>query len=91
MAGQVARFTPDLEAGRYEVLLSDQTPFRPNTAFNVRVRHRRGDQTVRMRPAESRRIGVFDFDEGTDGFVEIQAADSEGLVIADAVVFKSLQ
>lgn len=91
MAGQVARFTPDLEAGRYEVLLSDQTPFRPDTAFNVRVRHRRGDQTVRMRPAESRRIGVFDFDEGTDGFVEIQAADSRGLVIADAVVFKSFQ
>lgn len=29
----------------------------------------------------------FDFDEGTDGFVEILAGQSQGLVVADAVEF----
>jgi hypothetical protein len=86
-AGEYARFTPDLEAGSYEVRLSDATPFRPGTEFDVRVRHRGGETTVRVRPTDSRRIGRFDFDDGTDGFLEIVAAGSQGLVIADAVVF----
>jgi hypothetical protein len=32
-------------------------------------------------------LGNFEFNEGTDGFVEIHAGGSEGLVIADAVKF----
>jgi hypothetical protein len=41
-----------------------------------------------MRPVESRVIGDFDWDEGTDGFAEIQADGSRGLVVADAVEFR---
>jgi len=84
-AGEFARFTSDLQAGVYQVSFSDATPFRPDTEFDVRVRHAGGEATVRCRPATSRRIGRFEFHEGADGFVEIQAADSRGLVIADAV------
>jgi len=85
--GEFTRFTPDLAAGRYAVALSDATPFRPGTEFDVRVRHRGGDTTVRVRPEKSRQIGVFEFHEGMDGYVEILAAGSRGLVIADAVTF----
>jgi PKD repeat protein len=88
-AGEFARFTPDLKAGAYQVSLSDATPFRPGTEFDLRVRHRAGETVVRVRPSDSRRIGRFEFDEGTDGFVEILAQGSNGLVIADAVVFRA--
>ena len=86
--GESARFTPDLKAGNYEVSLSEQTPFRADTELNVLVRHRRGEQRVRLKPDSSRKIGIFEFEEGTDGFVELHPAGSKGLVIADAVVFK---
>jgi len=88
--GESARFTPDLEAGRYEVSLSDRTPFAAGAEFDVRVRHAGGDRRVRVRPEASRLIGRFDFQEGTDGFVEILAGGSRGLVVADAVVFRRL-
>ena len=86
-AGEFARFTPDLAAGSYEVSFSEATPFSPDSEFNVRVRHAGGETTVRVHPRTSRRIGRFAFADGCDGFVEIQAADSRGLVIADAVRF----
>jgi hypothetical protein len=88
-AGEFARFTPDLKAGTYDVALSEATPFRRGTAFDVRVRHRGGETTVRVRPGRSRRVGTFEFEEGTDGFVEVLAAGSKGLVVADAVVFEA--
>lgn len=87
-AGQFARFTPDLRSGRYEVSFSEQTPFSAGTEFDVRVRHRHGEQIVRMMPTESRQIGSFEFNEGTDGYVQIETGDSKGLVIADAVLFR---
>ena len=87
-AGEFVRFTPDLRSGRFEVALADKTPFRLGTEFDVRVRHRDGDSTVRVVPANSRTIGKFDFDEATDGFIEILAEGSQGLVIADAVHFR---
>jgi len=87
-ADEFVRFTPDLRSGRYEVALANETPFRPGTEFDVRVRHREGDSIVKLAPANSRTIGTFDFNEGTDGFVEILSEGSKGLVIADAVHFR---
>ena len=87
-AGEFARFTPDLQAGKYEVSFSERTPFGPETQFNVRVRHRLGERIVRVQPCKSRTIGTFEFDEGTDGYVEIRAGGSKGLVIADAIDFR---
>jgi hypothetical protein len=88
-ADEFIRFTPDLKAGEYNVMLSDATPFRPGTEFNVRVRHRHGKTMVRMCPQHARRIGTFWFDEGADGYVEIYTKQSKGLVIADAVEFQA--
>ncbi|MGD8240382.1 MAG: hypothetical protein PVH68_17645, partial [Armatimonadota bacterium] len=87
-ADAFARFTPDLQAGRYEVALHDDTPYGADAQFDVRVRHARGGATVRVRPEDSRVIGTFEFEEGMDGFVEIRAEGSKGLVIADAVTFR---
>ncbi len=89
-AGEFVRFTPDLKAGTYAVSFSEASPFGTNTEFEVRVRHRGGMSALRVRPDQTRRIGVFEFDEGTDGYVEIHADGSKGLIIADAVEFRSL-
>jgi hypothetical protein len=94
--GESVRFTPDLAAGKYEVSLVEQTPFRPSplvpadVRFPVRVRHRHGTERIEMKPLESRTIGTFEFDEGTDGYVEIHAGNSRGHVVADAVRFRRL-
>jgi hypothetical protein len=88
------RFTPELKAGAYDVSLLETTPFRPNERvaadirFAVRVRHRAGTSIVWVEPLKDRRIGTFDFAEGSDGWVEILARDSRGQVVADAVRFE---
>jgi hypothetical protein len=43
-----------------------------------------------MVPNPTKVIGTFEFNEGTDGFVEILAEGSEGQVPADAVIFKKI-
>lgn len=90
-ADAIARFTPDLRAGRYTVALSDETPFSPDASFNVRIRHAAGDETIRVEPALSRSLGTFEFLDGVDGFVEISAAGATGQVSVDAVVFTPVQ
>jgi hypothetical protein len=87
-AGEFARFTPDLRAGRYEVRFSDRTPFEGEAAFDVRIRHKEGADVLRVQPTRSLAVGTFAFDEGTDGFVELRAENSVGRVLADAVVFQ---
>ncbi len=82
-----ARFTPDLRAARYDVMLADETPFSADARFAVRIRHARGEETRWIEPAVSRKIGTFDFADGMDGFVEIATAGSRGQVCADAVAF----
>jgi hypothetical protein len=94
--GGFARFTPDLAAGTYEISLAEATPYSKVAGFRregpmrfrVRVRHADGEDSVWVRPLESRTIGRFRFEEGTDGFVEILAEGSHGQVLADALHFK---
>jgi PKD repeat protein len=85
--GEFVRFTPDLRAGVYRVAFHDATPFPPESRFAVRVRHASGVDTIHVQPAADRSIGTFAFDEGMDGWVEILAEGSGGLIIADAIVF----
>ena len=68
--------------------MNNQTPYKAGTSFALRVRHAAGENLVRVQPETSRAIGTFDFAEGTSGFVEILAADSRGIVIADAIDFR---
>lgn len=85
--GEFVRFTPDLRAREYRVAFHGATPFPPESRFTVCVRHASGADTIHVRPAADRFIGTFTFTEGMDGRVEILAEGSDGLVIADAVVF----
>jgi hypothetical protein len=105
-SGEFARFTPDLSAGIYQVFMPEivsswqDEPVR----FAVRVKHKNGVDTVWMEPKRSKsigtwdhlipnptkEIGTFEFNEGTDGFVEILAEGSRGQVPADAVIFKKV-
>ncbi len=88
-AGEFARFTPNLRPGRYEVAFTHETPFelQPDTRFRVVVKHRNGQEQLWVKPNQSRCIGEFEFDEGTEGYVELRAEGSTGHVLADAVCF----
>ncbi len=94
--GGFVRFQPDLAAGRYEVRFVEETPFRPtpqcpaDPRLRVRVRHRGGSATVWVEPLKSRTIGTFELNEGRDGYVQIEAVGSRGLVVADAVRFRRI-
>ncbi len=88
------RFTPRLPAaGRYEVRLF--YPAHPNRATNalVVVHGADGDKAVRVnqrkafRGDEGVRLGVFRFEAGEAGWVEIRNDGADGYVIADAVQF----
>ena len=90
-AGKLVRFTPDLRRGTYSVSFHDATGFAPDAQFVVRVRHRGGTDEIQVQPAQTRQIGQFEFDEGTDGYVQILAEGSTGLIVADAVVFRMIK
>lgn len=86
------RFTPELpEAGRFEVRLFATA--NPNRATNVPVivHSADGEKTIRVderkpRPeGEPIRLGVFRFEAGQVGWVEVRNDGTDGHVIADAV------
>lgn len=88
------RFTPDLRSGAYKVRLADEASIWPlpessvAPQFRVRVHHADGDELLWIEPRKSRELGTFQFDEGTDGFVELLWSGSSGGVVADAVHFE---
>jgi hypothetical protein len=55
------------------------------------VRHKAGEQLVWVEPAKNRVVGTFDFEEITNGFVEVLAEGKTGQVLLDAVVFKRVK
>ncbi|MCI0638834.1 MAG: FAD-dependent oxidoreductase [Gemmataceae bacterium] len=86
------RFTPKLpQAGNYEVRLHF-TAF-PNRATNVLVaiHSAEGDKSVRVNQRVQAKdgisLGVFRFEAGEKGYVEIRNDGADGFVIADAVQF----
>jgi len=85
--GEYYRATPDLADGMYAVSFPPETPWAEQARCKVRVHHADGDTIVWMEPAKSRRIGIFRFNEGTDGYVQVYAEGSEGEILADAVSF----
>jgi hypothetical protein len=89
--GEFVRFTPDLRAGRYEVSFADETPFPADSAFQVAIRHRGGIHRAEAEPGRSRVLGTFDFAEGCDGYVQLNASGSRGQVLADAIRFQAVK
>ncbi len=88
-----ARFTPNIkQAGSYEVRLA-YSP-NPNRATNVpvTVHSADGDKVLRINQRAKPKLdkvfvslGVFRFDAGQQGSIEISNADTDGHVIVDAV------
>jgi len=86
------RFTPDLpKAGRYEVRVA--YPANPNRASNVPVVIGTADGPVkatlnqRAKPQDNpfQSLGVFRFEAGRGGYVELRTEGADGYVVADAV------
>jgi hypothetical protein len=86
-AGEYYRVTPDLEAALYSVSFVPETPWAEDARCRVHVHHAEGDTVLWMEPGVSRRIGVFRFDQGTDGYVQVYAEGSQGEILADAIAF----
>jgi hypothetical protein len=87
------RFTPKLpQAGQYEFRL--YYPAHANRATNalVVVHHAGGEKSLRVNQrqpagAKGNLLGVFQFDAGESGRVELRNDDADGFVIADAVAW----
>jgi hypothetical protein len=90
---QTARYTPDLpEAGRYEVRLSYSPASNRATNVPVTVRHADGSKELTIDqkkapplPGGFVSLGVFRFEKGKAGSVEVGNAGVNGHVIIDAV------
>lgn len=89
-------FTPRLpRAGRYEVRLAHCYNIRRATNAPVTIRHADGETALRVNQQEEpahgrlfRTLGTFRFAAGTNGWVRLATAGTEGkYVIADAVQF----
>jgi hypothetical protein len=92
-----ARFTPKLpEAGRYEVRLF--YPAYANRATNalVVVQTADGEKTHRINQRlpsgeKGHSLGVFRFEAGETGFVELRTDGADGFVVADAVLWVAVK
>lgn len=62
----------------------------PGSRFAVRVHSKNGNDTIWVEPAKSPEIGIFEFDEGMDGFVDILSEGSVGQVLVDAIIFEKI-
>jgi hypothetical protein len=90
---QRARYTPDLpQAGRYEVRLSYSPSSNRATNAAVTVVYADGRATVKVNQRKPPtvegafvRVGIFRFEKGKTGYVEISNDGVDGHVIADAV------
>jgi hypothetical protein len=88
------KFTPELpKAGRYEVRL--YAPANPNRATNVPVliKTADGERTIKVDQRKARKggvpivVGVFPFEAGATGWVEVRNEGTNGHVVVDALEF----
>jgi hypothetical protein len=92
---QSARYTPDLPAdGIYEVRVSYSLHANRATNVPVTVHYANGDSALKLNQRRKpelgeafESLGVFRFEKGTKGYVEITNKDVDGHVIIDAVVW----
>lgn len=90
---QTARFQPDIpKTGSYKVLISYTALNNRATKVPVLIHHADGSNTVTVNQKEKPQVdgllhllGVFRFEKGKDGFVEISNRGTDGHVIIDAV------
>ena len=96
-ADGVVRFKPAIEqAGRYDVYLYwprlRETDQQAATNVPVDVRHAEGRASLtidqRAQAGDWLRLGTFSFEPGQEAYVEIRNDRADGLVFADAVLFK---
>jgi hypothetical protein len=85
--GEFVRFSPYLATGQYRVMLARETPFPSDSEFTAQVRHAGGESVVRVVPNRSRVLGTFAFNEELPTYVQLEAMDSRGTIVADAIRF----
>ncbi len=84
--GQFVRFEPRLAAGTWKIVVPLRTPSAPGVRYWVRVVCADGERRVSVEPLRNPVVGTFDFDF-CEGFVEILAEDSVGLVAVNMLEF----
>jgi len=96
---QLARYRPELpQSGKYEVRLCYSPASNRATNVPVVIHHAGGETKVtvnqRKAPTLDRAfvsLGMFHFDKGRSGYVEIRNTDANGHVIIDAVQWLPLK
>ena len=89
---QTARFQPDIpKAGRYQVSIAYTALGNRATNVPVTVKHADGEATATVNQREKAPVqgvlyplGVFRFEKGKTGYVEISNTGTDGHVIIDA-------
>lgn len=89
--GQFVRYRPTLRAGRWRVSSTYSACHQPGTAYWVTVKDRSGKHRVRFEPLKNRTVGVFEFEEGDAGYVQIDAADSVGQIAIGTLRFEPVE
>lgn len=84
-------FDPQRRAMDGEEKMPVNNVLNPVPSFTVRVHSKTGDKIIQVEPTKSSVIGVFEFSEGMDGYVDILSEGSIGQVIIDAIIFKKLK
>lgn len=89
---QLARFTPTLKAGEYQVAISYSALSNRAEAVPVKIHHAGGETVVTVNQKKNpsgkngfEPLGTFKFEEGKAGWVEISNEGTKGHVIVDAV------
>ena len=86
-SGQFIRFTPSLRAGKWKVSATYAAPHQPGASYWVKVRAVDGIHRVRFEPLKNLTIGSFEFAEGNEGYVQIEAGDSVGQIAVASLKF----
>ena len=91
---RLARFVPELKAGKYEVRMFYASASNRATNVKVIVHHAAGDETItvnqkRPMPGGGLVLGTFTFTDGKQGWVEIRGDGADGVVVVDAVQWLS--
>ena len=98
-ADGVVRFKPAIEAaGRYDVyfywprLRDTEKPAATNVPVDVQHAEGRASLTIDQRAQASDwfHLGTFSFEPGQEAYVEVRNDRADGLVFADAVLFRPL-
>ena len=92
-----ARYQPDLKKGKYKVYIHPQAKAEPlHTVekqvemLKLNIKTTNGIVVKEWYPKKSGEVGTFEFLEGKESYIEVDAGQSKGLICLDALIFEKI-